>query len=280
MTTDVNEALAFEPPPREKVENSLGLMRRYFSPETLGIEHIPTDEPTLFVGNHTRFGVIDIPLMTREVYLQTGVYPRGLSDRMHYRLPVWRDMIGKMGGVLGSREMCRAMMEAGESILVFPGGAREVTKGRGKNYQLLWESRLGFVRMAIESGYSITPFCSVGADEIFDVALDTSDILHSPVGAFLTGLLSDRFKPREDLEFPLPRGIGLSIIPRPEKFYFAFGKPIQTTRYAGRSEDTAVLKRVRKQTADAVEQLLAETMLHRAQSSSQGSMWRKILTRT
>ena len=60
MTTDVKEALAFTPPPREKVEQSLGLLRRYFAPETIGIENIQVGRPTLFVGNHTRFGVIDL----------------------------------------------------------------------------------------------------------------------------------------------------------------------------------------------------------------------------
>jgi 1-acyl-sn-glycerol-3-phosphate acyltransferase len=44
------------------------------------------------------------------------------------------------------------MMEAGETLLVYPGGGREVTKGRGTNYKLLWEGRTGFVRMAIKHG--------------------------------------------------------------------------------------------------------------------------------
>ncbi len=280
MTTDVKEALAFTPPPREKVEQSLGLLRRYFAPETIGIENVQVGRPTLFVGNHTRFGVIDVPLITREIYLHTGTFPRSMADRVHYRVPLWKDLIGRSGGVLGSREMCRALMRAGESILVYPGGAREVFKGKGKDYQLLWQNRLGFVRMAVENGYSITPFCSVGADEIFDIVIGGDEILHSPVGKFFGRLLREKQLPREDLLLPLPRGIGLSVIPRPEKFYFAFGRPIETTRYAGRAGDTAVLRRIRKQTATSIEHLLAETMLHRAQHRDGISVWRKVLQKT
>lgn len=280
MTTDVNEALAFAPPPREKVEQSLGLLRRYFAPETIGIENIQVGRPTLFVGNHTRFGVIDVPLITREIYLHTGTFPRSLADRVHYRVPLWKDLIGRSGGVLGSREMCRALMQAGESILVYPGGAREVFKGKGKDYQLLWQNRLGFVRMAVENGYSITPFCSVGADEIFDIVIGGDEILNSPVGKFFGRLLREKQLPREDLLLPVPRGIGLSLIPRPEKFYFAFGSPIETTRYAGRAGDTAVLRRIRKQTAASIEHLLAETMLYRAQHRDGISVWRKVLQKT
>jgi 1-acyl-sn-glycerol-3-phosphate acyltransferase len=51
-------------------------------------------------------------------------------------------------------------MEDGRSILVFPGGGREVTKRRGEKYRLIWGERMGFARMAIECGYPIVPVAS------------------------------------------------------------------------------------------------------------------------
>jgi 1-acyl-sn-glycerol-3-phosphate acyltransferase len=280
MTTSIEEALAFEPPARDEVEHSLGVLRWYFSPEVTGIENVDRNRPTLFVGNHTRFGLLDVPLITREIYLQTGIFPRGLADRIHYKLPLWKEVITNGGGVLGSREMCRALMQSGESIMVFPGGAREVFKGRARNYQLLWKNRLGFVRMAVENGYSITPFCSVGADEVFDVVIDGEDIMNSAVGKLIKWMDRDAHRLRDDMQFPLPRGIGLTAVPRPEKFYFSFGKPIDTTRYTGQSDDETVLRRVRRQTARSIEKLLADTLLYRAQSRDGISVWRKILQKT
>lgn len=280
MTSNIEKALAFVPPPREQVEDSLGLLRWYFSPESLGIENIERNKPTLFVGNHTRFGLLDVPLIIREIYLKTGIYPRGLADRVHYKVPLWREMLTRGGGVLGSREMCRALMKSGHSIMVFPGGAREVFKGKGKNYQLLWQNRLGFVQMAVECGYSITPFCSVGADETFDVLLDGDDIMHSMIGKLIGLVDTEDHLLRHDMLLPVPRGIGFTAIPRPEKFYFSFGTPIETKQYTGKSAQDAVLRRIRRQTAKAIEKLLADTMLYRAQTQDQSSVWRQLLRRT
>ena len=50
-------------------------------------------------------------------------------------------------------------------MLVFPGSGREVTKRKGEAYKVIWKERTGFARMAIEHGYPITPFASVGPEE-------------------------------------------------------------------------------------------------------------------
>lgn len=52
--------------------------------------------------------------------------------------------------------------------------------------------------------------------------------------------LGQREKVRDDMLFPIPRGIGLGVIPRPESFYFAFGKPTETAKYAGKKDDQVV----------------------------------------
>lgn len=278
MTSEIEEALNFEPKSIEETEAKMSLLQRYFIPEIIGHENIPTEKPTLFVGNHARYGFLDMPLIVKGIYMKTGVYPRTLSDRVHFSLPIWRDWIIDQGGVKGSREMCRALMEAGESILVYPGGAREVVKGRNKNYQLQWENRLGFVKMAAEAGYSITPFCSVGADDAFDVVLDGKDILESRLGKLMQRLAPEGMNIREDLMVPIPRGIGLTSIPRPEKFYFAFGKPIETAGNEANAADPKYLTRTQKKTAASIEKLLGETLLHRAKHRAEGPLWRRMLT--
>jgi len=40
---------------------------------------------------------------------------------------------------------------------------------------------------------------------------------------------------------PTTHGIDLTMLPRPEHFYFSFGKPIDTTPYRGKHEDKEVL---------------------------------------
>lgn len=276
---DIERALAFKPPPQSDVRKTLRLRERYFSPVYRGMENIDLKRPTLFVGNHTRFGLLDAPLLSREIYLQTGIFIRSLADRVHLEIPVWRDYLARNGAVLGSREMCSALMEAGESIMVFPGGAREVVKGKGMDYKLLWQERLGFVRMAIEHGYSITPFSSVGAEEALSVVADSETIMNSLVGKLIkaTGL-EERTRGGEVL-MPLPRGIGLSMLPRPERFYFSIGKPIETRKYQGQQEDKALLQRFQTKTAQSINSMIKDDMLNRAQARHDQSLIRRLLQR-
>jgi len=75
-------------------------------------------------------GVLDVPLMLLGLHERTGVLVRPLGDHIHFQIPVWRDLLARFGTVDGTRENCEALMRAGESILVLPGGAREVFKHR------------------------------------------------------------------------------------------------------------------------------------------------------
>jgi len=195
------------------------------APRFYGLENVPTDRPALFVGNHTVMGVLDVPLMLLGLYEHCGVRVRPLGDHVHFAIPGWRDLLRLFGTVEGTRESCRALMAAGESILVFPGGGREVFKRKGEKYRLLWGNRLGFVRLGIEHGYRILPFAAVGAEECYDILVDAGDLL-----CFVPLL---RRLPRTDEIPPLVRGLGLSAIPRPERFYFHFGQPIETAHLAG-----------------------------------------------
>ena len=109
---------------------------------------------------------------------------------------------------------------------------------------------------------------------------DGEDIMNSAPGKLIRKLSGETYGRLKETLIPIPRGVGLSVIPRPEKFYFAFGKPIQTRVHKGKEDDIKRQKRVRKQTADAIEVLLAETLLYRAQTRNTQSVWRKLLQKT
>ena len=73
----------------------------------------------------------------------------------------------RAGAVRGARANCRALLAAGEAVLVYPGGGREVAKRKGEENRLTWKRRTGFARMAIEHQYPVVPFASLGADFLF-----------------------------------------------------------------------------------------------------------------
>jgi 1-acyl-sn-glycerol-3-phosphate acyltransferase len=219
--------------------------RRIVQPKLFGLENIPADG-CLLVGNHTIYGLLDLPFMTAEVWRRRGLLIRGLGEHAHYRLPVWRDLLTGCGMVRGTRDNVRALMRDRETILVFPGGAREVGKRRGEKYRLIWKERLGFARLAIEQGYPIVPFAAVGAEEMLDVVADDAN----PVYAQFTKQLERLTRSRT---LPPVRGLGLTPIPRPERLYFWFGEPIETERFAGRHEDDSAARSLRDEVRAAVD---------------------------
>ena len=230
------------------------------APRFYGLERVPRDRPVLFVGNHTMMGVLDPPLLVMALHDQCGVFVRPLGDHLHFRIPLWRDLLARFGTVDGTRENCRALMRAGESILVFPGGGREVFKRRGERYQLIWKQRMGFARLAIEHGYTIVPFAAVGADDCFDIIVDGDDLLRTPLGRLI-----QEVSPEPDAIPPLVRGLGPTPLPRPERFYFWFGKPIETRRLRGREQDDAVCFAVRERVRRAVQMGMATLLAARSQ---------------
>jgi len=217
------------------------------APKSIGIEQVPDRGPLLFVGNHTIFGVLDAPMMFYELYSKRGIYLRALGDHLHFRVPVWGDLLSRFGVVDGTRENCALLMRARQSILVFPGGGREVAKRKGEKYKLIWKNRTGFARMAIRFGCPIVPFAAVGAEEAFDILLDADDLMASPLGAILA-----RLGVRSDVILPIAKGIGPTPLPRPERLYFHFGAPIDTQRYQRRYQDDAACLALRHEVERAV----------------------------
>lgn len=254
-------------------------LRFYFSPRFFGIDKIDQNKPTLLVGNHTIYGVLDVPLLIAQVYREKGVLIRTLADHAHYDIPGWRTMLDRVGGVEGTRENCSELMQRGEHVMVFPGGAREVSKRKGEQYQLTWKRRTGFCSMAIQHGYNIVPFAAVGPDDMFDIVLDADDIKNSLLGSLLkrTGLLDKNSVLRGgDIIMPLSRGLGLSMIPRPERFYFSIGDEIDVAQYHGRENDQDALFELRDQVAFSIQNLIAEMLTVRDQDHGTG-MLRKFL---
>jgi 1-acyl-sn-glycerol-3-phosphate acyltransferase len=266
-------------PPSRAFARTLGVLRWYFDPEFLHLERASRRRPTLFVANHSVWNVFDAMLFADALYRERGIVLRPLSDRGHFKVPLWRDLLVQQGSVLGSRENCAALMRAGHNVLVFPGGAREVFKRKGESYRLLWKERYGFVRLAIEHGYTITPYATVGAEESLDVLLDAGDYMKSPIGKLLasSGIAERHLRSGEELP-PLVRGLGLTPLPRPEKMYFVVGKPIDTRRFRGRHDDAETLARVRERVGRQLEQLIEEGRAHRARGAK-GGLVRRTLNR-
>lgn len=234
-------------------------------PVLLDVERVPASGPFVLVGNHQLLGMQDLPTLVREIERCRGVRVRGMADHFHFAVPGWRDLLIRMGAVPGTRGNCAALLAAGEAVLVLPGGAREVYKRRGQEYELLWGRRTGFARMAIAAGCPIIPFGAVGAEDRFKVVLDTDARVAAPARALMR-----RVAGRDDVGTLLVRGAGPAGLPGLGRLYFHFGEPIATERWAGRAEDADALAECRDLTKAAVERSIADLRRLRAQDPRRG----------
>jgi hypothetical protein len=254
------ESIAFDPALIKELDRRIQPLKRLLSPISLGSEHIPREGPVLLAGNHSIYGLVDIPMLGLEIFEKTGRTVRGLADHNHFALPIWRDLLCRIGAVRGTREVCSQLFEAGEAVLVFPGGGREVMKHKHERYRLIWKERIGFARLAIQHGVPIVPFASVGVEDMFDIVVDAEDILHSPVGDLLRvlGITEQPWFRHGEIIPPIARGRGIAALPRLERQYFLFGEPIDTKRHAGRYEDREVCLALREEVRHAVEGQIAK----------------------
>ena len=202
-------------------EAALAPLRAWSSPRFFGLDNIPAEGPALLVANHNLLGLIDAPLLMPEVLRTRGRLIRGLAEHLLISVPGVRHLLHYFGSVRGTRHNCRALLDQGEVVLVFPGGGREAIRRKGEKYALRWEGRTGFARMAIECGVPIVPVAMIGVDDAYDIVADKDDRLLRPLR-----LLVEALGIHTELTPPLVRGIGLTPIPRPERFYFTAGTPI------------------------------------------------------
>ena len=74
--------------------------------------------------------------------------------------------------------------------------AVQAYKGKGQEYRLFWPSRPEFVRMAARYGATIVPFAGVGAEDGFNMLLDSQEIRRLPVVGSMLEERSRREVPR------------------------------------------------------------------------------------
>ncbi len=213
-----------------------------------GLERVPAERPLIFVGNHTLFGLYDLPLLVLEIWHRHRLLLHGLGDHLHFKVPGWSQVLRYFGAEPGTREAGRRLLSSGESLLVFPGGGREVARRRNDKYRLHWKQRCGFAHLAVEHGATIVPFAMVGAEEAWDVVLDAEDYLRGPAGQ-----LADRLGVRREILWPVVKGVGPTPLPRRVRFHFHLAEPIATTDLWGRHGDRDVCFDLRERVRRAVE---------------------------
>lgn len=203
-----------------------------------GLAGIPQEGPVLYVGYHMLLGVEIYPLVNT-FFAKRNISLRGLAHPMTFvqfleDAPDMSsfDVFRIMGAVPVSASNFYKLLSSGSHVLLYPGGMREALHKKGEEYQLIWPERSEFVRMAATFGAKIIPFGVVGEDDVFELVADYEDQMKIPyLREKIERDTARLVRVRPDAEGEVANQICCMpvILPKlPGRFYFLFGKPIDT----------------------------------------------------
>jgi 1-acyl-sn-glycerol-3-phosphate acyltransferase len=275
LARHIGRALATTRPAGPLFYLAYPLIRRVLRTEVIDAANIP-DEPCLFIGNHSLFatdGMLFAPLMFHE----QGRFVRALGDKALWT-PLSESFLLSQGAVIGHPAVCDALMEAGQDLMVFPGGAHEATKTQAQRYTLQWKDRAGFVRMAARHGYTIMPWAHVGPDEFYEHLLEGQELPESWLGGILkqAGLLTENT--RSDLLPPVPLGALGTPLPKPQRCFIQFGQPVSLARYRGKRMTKKTQMTIRNEIAGQIQGMLPGLFALRDEARNSQSWLRRLLT--
>jgi 1-acyl-sn-glycerol-3-phosphate acyltransferase len=142
------------------------LYRDYFRTEVHGVENIPARGRVLLCANHSGQLPFDGLVIGVALFLE-ATPPRVIRSMVEHfvpSIPFASYLFNRWGQITGTPENCRRLLEDEQAILVFPEGARGVSKPFSRRYQLQ-DFGLGFMRLALETGTPIVPVAVIGAEE-------------------------------------------------------------------------------------------------------------------
>jgi 1-acyl-sn-glycerol-3-phosphate acyltransferase len=196
------------------------LHRKYFRSEVFGIEHVPPGR-VLLIANHSGQLPLDGALLGAALFMDAEPprIVRAMVEKWAVTLPFVSLLFTRVGQVVGVPENAKRLLSQGEALLVFPEGARGISKTFDQRYKLT-EFGLGFMRLAIETDTPVIPVAIVGGEEQYISVANVESVarlLRMPAFPILPQLL-------------LPGG----QLPLPTKYRMWFGEPM---RFSGDADD-------------------------------------------
>ena len=207
------------------------LYKNYFRVKTYGLEKVPEGR-VLLVSNHSGQLPFDGMMISCALVLERDPprVARAMVEKWVPKLPFVSVFFARVGQIVGTPENCRRLLEKDEAILVFPEGARGISKTFDKRYQLE-RFGTGFMRLALETKTPIVPIAVIGAEEqapaIYNVK-PLADAIGAPAFPVTP-------------TFPLLGPLGL--LPLPSKYRIYFGDPL-TFPGQGDEEDEFIIEHV------------------------------------
>ena len=236
---------------QELIQTVLPLMqaaRTYHRHEVVGLQHIPAAGRTLVVVNHS-LATYDITLLMTAIYTELHRLPRPLIDRLFFKIPYLGELVTLFGSVQGSPESAARLLEEDELVTVAPGGMREALRPSSERYQIRWDRRTGFVKLAMRTGTPIVLAACPKADDLYEV-----------YPSQITAWMYRTFR----VPIFLARGVGPTPIPRPVKLVHYLSEPLHPPKWTGVEEqDEERARQFHQGLIVRMHELIGEAIQHR-----------------
>ncbi|MGB8932886.1 MAG: 1-acyl-sn-glycerol-3-phosphate acyltransferase [Anaeromyxobacteraceae bacterium] len=231
----VTETTRFPKPPRAQwliLTPLRPFLRLWFRPRVRGLELVPKDRPVIFVAKHPRsFLYLETMLLGLIVYWvkrdRPLIRPMEQRNTSIHRAPILGWIRRNVNSVEATEEAGLATLAAGESVLIYPGGGRDLY---GPPDRLDWNGRRGFARIAAKARALVVPVVMVGADGQHPWRI--------PLGG------------RRSLWFP--------PFPLPVRLDYAFGTPMEPPSADDAEAVAEFAERVAETTQALIDRTLAE----------------------
>jgi len=245
----------------------LDLWCRYFDAEVTGFETLPERGPMLLVGNHSGGTIVpDAAVTLAAWYRERGVSDPllGLAFDAAFSVPGFETLMRKIGEIPASHENAEEALRAGNSVLVYPGGAREAFRPWTDRNKIVFSGHRGFIKLALRTGVPVVPVTAHGGHHTL-VVISRGDEMVERFGERL-GL--DRLRMNiAPLVFQLPWGVSVPLIPgvpMPAKIDVELGPPLDWSEYGPEgADDPAIVDRcyeeITARMQDALDRLARET---------------------
>jgi 1-acyl-sn-glycerol-3-phosphate acyltransferase len=222
-------------------------MCRYFRMTVIGAENLPPGR-ALVIGCHSGGLPWDAACLVVAIYRATGRLSRNAADRIFGRVGAVARFLAATGALVGDFGRLEASLARGEMVVLFPGGAKDMTRPIWERYQVkphrgFAPGRGGYVKLALRTRSPIVPVAIVGAEETHVVLADIAP---------LARLLGVPYFP-----------VFLSPVPLPARIYVRFGEPIRLDAPPDAAADQPTVNHLNDALRGALQTLIDDTRRRR-----------------
>ena len=178
--------------------------------ETVFMEKLDEKEKYLIVGYP--HGMLPVTwLYFLSDLARHNINPRTLVADIIMRIPCCREITMLVGGVNATWKSIRIASEQNKSLFVLPGSISEMKYNDKKEKSVFVIKRKGFIKAALQYGYTLVPVVGVGVTDLYSALLIPSEWFKKVFGIY-------PFLPFGKYEFCYPRSAPVhNIIGRPIK---------------------------------------------------------------